>query len=45
MHFTAGCADRLQTLTIEASFDELDDKIELMLIGKHLGRTNIKMSE
>jgi NADPH:quinone reductase-like Zn-dependent oxidoreductase len=37
--------DRLQTLTTEATFDELDDKIELMLQGKHVGRTIIKMSD
>ena len=37
--------DRLQALTTEATFDELDDKIELMLQGKHVGRTIIKMSD
>ena len=37
--------DRLQTLTTEASFDELDDKIDLMLQGKHVGRTIIKISD
>lgn len=36
--------DWLQTLTTEASFEELDSKIELMLQGKHLGRTIIKMA-
>ena len=36
--------DWLQTLTTEASFDELNDKIELMLQGKHVGRTVIRMS-
>jgi len=36
--------DWLQTLTTEASFEELDSKIELMLKGKHLGRTIIKMA-
>ena len=36
--------DWLQTLTTEASFDELESKIELMLKGKHLGRTIIKMA-
>jgi len=35
--------DWLQTITTEASFDELNDKIELMLQGKHIGRTIIKM--
>jgi putative YhdH/YhfP family quinone oxidoreductase len=37
--------DWLQTLTTEASFDELDNKIELMLQGKHIGRTIIKMTD
>ena len=37
--------DWLQTLTTEASFDELETKIELMLQGKHLGRTIIKMTD
>jgi hypothetical protein len=36
--------DWLQTLTTEASFDELNDKIELMLQGKHVGRTVIRMT-
>jgi putative YhdH/YhfP family quinone oxidoreductase len=34
----------LKTLTTEASFDELDSKIDLMLNGKHIGRTIIKMT-
>jgi len=37
--------DRLQALTTEAPFSELEDKIELMLQGKHLGRTIIKMTK
>jgi len=37
--------DWLDTLTTEASFDELDSKIEMMLQGKHLGRTIIKMAD
>jgi len=37
--------DWLQTITTEASFDELNDKIDLMLQGKHLGRTIIKMTD
>ncbi len=36
--------DWLQTITTEASFDELNDKIDLMLQGKHVGRTIIRMS-
>ena len=32
-------------LTTEAAFDELDSKIEMMLQGKHLGRTIIKMAD
>jgi putative YhdH/YhfP family quinone oxidoreductase len=37
--------DWLQTITTEASFDELNDKIELMLQGKHIGRTIIRMTD
>jgi NADPH:quinone reductase-like Zn-dependent oxidoreductase len=37
--------DWLQTLTTEAPFDELDNRIELMLQGKHIGRTIIKMTD
>ncbi len=37
--------DWLQTLTTEASFNELENKIDLMLRGKHLGRTIIKMTD
>ena len=37
--------DWLQTITTEASFDQLNDKIDLMLQGKHIGRTIIKMTE
>ena len=37
--------DWLETLTTEASFDELDNKIELMLQGKHIGRTIIRMAD
>lgn len=37
--------DWLETLTTEASFDELDSKIEQMLQGKHVGRTIIKMAD
>jgi len=37
--------DWLQTITTEASFAELDSKIELMLQGKHVGRTIIKMAD
>jgi putative YhdH/YhfP family quinone oxidoreductase len=37
--------DWLQTLTTEASFDELNDKIDLMRQGKHIGRTIIKMTD
>ena len=36
--------DRLQTVTTEASFDELNDKIDLMLQRKHVGRTIIRMT-
>ncbi len=36
--------DWLEALTTEAAFDELDSKIELMLQGKHKGRTIINMS-
>ena len=34
----------LQTITTEASFDELNDKIDLMLQRKHVGRTIIRMT-
>ncbi len=37
--------DWLPTITTEASFAELDAKIDLMLQGKHVGRTIIKMTE
>jgi putative YhdH/YhfP family quinone oxidoreductase len=37
--------DWLPTLTTEVSFDELNDKIKIMLQGKHVGRTIIKMTE
>ena len=37
--------DWLPTITTEASFAELDDKIDLMLQGKHVGRTIIKMTD
>ena len=37
--------DWLHTLTTEASFNELENKIDLMLQGKHLGRTIIKMTD
>ncbi len=37
--------DWLNTLTTEASFDELENKIDLMLQGKHIGRTIIKMTD
>lgn len=36
--------DWLDSLTTEASFDELDGRIEMMLQGKHIGRTIIKMA-
>ena len=36
--------DWLETLTTEASFEELDNRIELMLQGKHKGRTIIRMA-
>jgi putative YhdH/YhfP family quinone oxidoreductase len=36
--------DWLQTITTAAAFDELNDKIDLMLSGKHVGRTIIKMT-
>ncbi len=36
--------DWLETITTEAPFDDLDAKIELMLQGKHVGRTIIKMT-
>ena len=35
--------DWLETLTTEAPFADLDNRIELMLSGKHKGRTIIKM--
>jgi len=37
--------DWLQTITTEASFDQLNDKIDRMLQGKHVGRTIIKMAD
>ena len=37
--------DWLEKLTTEAPFAQLDDKIELMLQGKHRGRTIINLSE
>lgn len=37
--------DWLEKITTEAPFAELNDKIELMLQGKHVGRTIIKMTE
>jgi len=37
--------DWLQTLTTEAPFAELGEKIELMLQGRHVGRTIIKMTD
>lgn len=37
--------DWLNTLTTEAPFDELENRIELMLQGKHIGRTIIKMTD
>ncbi len=37
--------DWLPTITTEASFAELDAKIDLMLQGKHVGRTIIKMTD
>jgi putative YhdH/YhfP family quinone oxidoreductase len=37
--------DWLNTLTTEAPFDELEKRIELMLQGKHIGRTIIKMTD
>ena len=37
--------DWLETLTTEAPFEELDNRIELMLQGKHKGRTIIRMAE
>ncbi len=36
--------DRLDTITTEAPFEALDSKIELMLQGKHIGRTIIRMA-
>ncbi len=35
----------LNTLTTEAPFDDLDNRIELMLQGKHIGRTVINMAD
>ena len=37
--------DWLNTLTTEVHFDELENRIELMLQGKHIGRTIIKMTD
>ena len=37
--------ERLEKLTTEAPFEELDDRIEQMLQGKHRGRTIIRMSD
>ena len=37
--------DWLDTLTTEASFHELEDKIETMRQGKHVGRTIIRMAD
>ena len=37
--------DWLETLTTEAPFEELDNRIDLMLQGKHKGRTIIRMAE
>jgi NADPH:quinone reductase-like Zn-dependent oxidoreductase len=37
--------DWLDSLTTEASFDELNDKIDLMRQGKHIGRTIIRMAD
>ena len=37
--------DWLETLTTEAPFEELDNRIELMLQGKHKGRTIIRMAD
>jgi acrylyl-CoA reductase (NADPH) len=37
--------DWLQTLTTEASLAELNDKIDLMLQRKHVGRTIIRMTD
>jgi putative YhdH/YhfP family quinone oxidoreductase len=37
--------DWLETLTTEAPFEELDNRIELMLQGKHRGRTIIRMAD
>ncbi len=37
--------DWLQTITTEASFEELNDKIDLMLQKKHIGRTIINMTD
>jgi len=37
--------DGLDTLTTEASFDELDQRIEMMIQRKHRGRTIIRMAE
>jgi len=36
--------DWLQTITTEATLAELNDKIDLMLQGKHIGRTIVKMT-
>jgi acrylyl-CoA reductase (NADPH) len=37
--------DWLETLTTEAPFADLDNRIELMLQGKHKGRTIIRMAD
>lgn len=37
--------DRLDPLTTEASLEDVDKKIDLMLAGKHRGRTIVKVSE
>jgi len=37
--------DWLEKITTEAPFAELNDKIELMLQGKHVGRTIIKVTD
>jgi putative YhdH/YhfP family quinone oxidoreductase len=37
--------DWLNALTTEAPFDEIENRIELMLQGKHIGRTIIKMTD
>jgi acrylyl-CoA reductase (NADPH) len=37
--------DWLDTITTEAGFSELEDRISLMLAGKHKGRTIIRMTD